>query len=217
MERLPPPAPAIQKKKKVHTVSALKKRIIITNVTLTTNYAEVLSKNYNLQVFRTWLVIFGGDNKIKIDHIVEHVSLLFQGELDAQIPEMFNRFQKSFRDCVLKYSSDKEYLTEQEFCEMMEKINKDQTKEKQGKIHAKFMLQLFRRVDTEYQGVISMEQLKKLLERGKFKFKEGEFEALKTTYFRDKEQINQDEFVAFSSGMLGKQTSSSPKKKYTLD
>lgn len=162
-------------------------------------------------------MIFGGNDQIDIEHIVEHVAGLFKGELDVQIPDMFERFKKSFRECILKYSSDQKHLTEQEFCDMMEKINKDQTKEKQGKIHAKFMLQLFRRVDTDFQGVISMEQLKKLLERGKFKFREGEFEALKSTYFRDKEQINQDEFVFFSSGTLGKQTSTSPKKKYTLD
>ncbi len=169
------------------------------------------------QVFRTWLVLFGGNNQIDIEHIVDHVSHLFMGGLDMQDKDMFARFQKSFRDCVQEYSSDKKHLTEEEFVAMMKKINQEQPPEKQGKIHGKFMVQLFRRVDTDYQGVISMEQLKQLLERGRFKFREGEFEALKATYFRDKEQITQDEFVFFSSGLHPKQPSTSPKNKYQLD
>ena len=134
-----------------------------------------------------------------------------------QDPEMFARFKKSFRECITEYSSDNKHLTEQEFCSMMQAINKDQSKEKLGKIHGKFMVQLFRRVDTEYAGAINMTQFKQLLERGKFKFKEGEFEALKAAYFRDKEYITQDEFVFFSSGLLGKQSGLTSKKKYQLD
>ena len=168
-------------------------------------------------MFRTWLVIFGGSDQIEIEIIIDHVANLFKGGLDIQDKAMFERFKKSFRECILEYSSDKKHLTEQEFCGMMETINKGQSKEKLGKIHGKFMVQLFRRVDTEYAGVINIPQFKQLLERGKFKFKEGEFEALKDCYFSDKEQISQDEFVFFSSGLLGKQSSSSPKKKYQLD
>jgi hypothetical protein len=168
-------------------------------------------------VFRTWLVLFGGNDAIDIEHIVEHVACLFQGGLDMKDPAMFDRFKKSFRECIKEYCGDKKHLTEEEFVKMMEAINKGQPKEKLGKIHGKFMVQLFRRVDTEYQGVINTEQLKKLLERGKFKFKEGEFEALKATYFKDKELITQDEFVLFSSGNYSKHSTAISKKKFQLD
>jgi len=206
-QRSPEPA---RKKKVTANVSSLKKRIIVPNITISTNYAEV---------FRTWLVLFGGNDEIDIEHIVEHVSELFKCGLDVQDKEMFGRFQKSFRECILEYSADKKHLKEEEFVKMMETINKGYSKEKLGKIHGKFMIQLFRRVDTEYTGAIGMAQFKQLLERGKFKFKEGEFEALKAAYFKDKETITQDEFVFFSSGLMGKQsgTSTIPKKKFMLD
>ncbi len=151
--------------------------------------------------------------------MVEHVANMFQGGLDMQDKEMFARFKKSFRECILEYSADKKHLSEEEFCKMMETINKGLSKEKMGKIHGKFMVQLFRRMDTEYSGAISMPQFKELLERGKFKFREGEFESLKEAYFPGKDQITQDDFVFFASGIHGKQSAAagSPKRKYQLD
>ena len=205
--RVPEPS---RKKKTTTGYSTLKKRIVVPNITLTTNYAEV---------FRTWLVLFGGDDQIAIEDIVEHVAELFKGGADEQDKEMYARFQNSFRKCIVEYSKDKQHLKEEEFCNMMNDINKGHTPEKLGKIHGKFMIQLFRRVDSDYTGTISIPQLKQLLERGKFKFKEGEFELLKETYFKDKEQITQDDFVYFSSGLLPKQTSVSfsPSSKLHLD
>lgn len=199
-----------RKKKATTGYSGLKKRIIVPNITLTTNYAEV---------FRTWLVLFGGDDQIDIEEIVEHVAELFKGGVDEQDKEMYARFKNSFRQCILEYSTDKKHLTEEEFCKMMNDINKGYSPEKLGKIHGKFMIQLFRRVDTEYTGAISIPQFKQLLERGKFKFKEGEFELLKETYFKEKEQISQDDFVYFSSGLLPKQTTTNvnAKQKFHLD
>eukprot|EP00826_Nyctotherus_ovalis_P053247 TRINITY_DN688_c0_g2_i1.p1 TRINITY_DN688_c0_g2~~TRINITY_DN688_c0_g2_i1.p1 ORF type:complete len:212 (+),score=81.16 TRINITY_DN688_c0_g2_i1:116-751(+) len=192
--RMPEPS---RKKKATTGYTSLKKRIVVPNISLTTNYAEV---------FRTWLVLFGGDDQIAIEDIVVHVAELFKGGADEQDKEMYARFQNSFRKCIVEYSKDKKHLTEEEFCAMMNDINKGYTPEKLGKIHGKFMIQLFRRVDTDYTGTITVPQFKQLLERGKFKFKEGEFELLKETYFKDKEQITQDDFVYFSSGLLPKQT-----------
>ena len=193
----------------------LEKREELQKLALKDNNINPLLHNgiTNRDIFRTLLFHFKTDNYIPLENVAEFVvNLLKRPILTKYDKEAEERFLNSLHRIMASYSKNQKWLTEDEFCNLMQSFEvKNDYEFTDAQQYDMFLDRLFFRVKHQKTDHINIDDFKSLIERSGFKFEEGEFENLIKWYFKNKDEITLEEFKMFATGNCVKLND--PKKK----